>query len=348
MAVVHIDDYCIICNSDEIFSDWVAMYSAFTHDEKDVEVLAKPAYQQMLVEHHSDDTATTIRINNERQVKELLDRYGMSDCHPMQSPMTHGLQLNRGSDPNPQYPFRAIVGSLLWLSRCSIFSIYFATIYLAQFSTCAVDEHWTAAMHVLRYLRGLPSLDLVYTSLKSNVVTKLRLELFTDSDWAADRHDRKSISGYVLYLNGMLIDWLARKQHVVSTSSTEAEFIALVDGIKDLLFVVQLLEEFFDVELPVNVYLDNQGAQAMAEHNLNNQRSKHIDIKYRFISDWVNKGLIKLHYVPSKLNRADVLTKALRPAEHVQRMRLFAQPFTPADLEGVNLNHFARCFGLIA
>ena len=85
----------------------------------------------------------------------------------------------------------------------------------------------------------------------------------------------------------------------------------------------------------------------MAEHNLNNQRSKHIDIKYKFISDWVNKGLIKLHYVPSKLNRADVMTKALRPAEHLQRMRLFAQPFTPADLEGVNLNHYARCFGLI-
>ena len=350
IAVVHIDDYCVATNSETMFKDWLSMYSSFCTDKGDVEVLSKPAYQQMLVDYTQTPEVTEIKLHQGRQIDEALLRFGMSDCKPASTPMEYGLQLPFDTECDTSLPYRALIGVLLWIARCTRPDIYFVVIHLAQFSTCAISEHFTAAKRVLRYLKGSRHLDLCYSTTRTSTTSSgdnIKLDLFTDSDWATDKSDRKSISGYVLYVNGMLVSWSSRKQDGVSTSSTESEFISLVEGAKDVLFIVQLLQEFFVVELPINVGIDNQGAQAMAEHNLSNTRSKHIDIKYRFITDWVQKGLLSLRYVSTSDNRADIMTKALRPADHQAKLSLLHRPIESVEKARVNVSKvYKRFFNL--
>jgi hypothetical protein len=165
--------------------------------------------------------------------------------------------------------------------------------------------------------------DLVWKSVQKPITDALNLSVWCDSDWASDKLDRKSITGYVVYLNDCMLDWLSRKQHHVATSSSDAEFYALCDTVKDVIFLAQLLQEMgLTVTMPVTVNLDNQGAKCMAENNLNNDRSKHIDIKFRFITDWIERGLVTLRYVPSEENRADIMTKALPPVDFKSKLKL--------------------------
>ena len=91
IAVVHIDDYCVATNSKTMFKDWLDMYSSFCTDKGDVEVLSKPAYQQMLVNYTQTPEVTEIKLHQGRQIDEALLRFGVSDCKPASTPMEYGL-----------------------------------------------------------------------------------------------------------------------------------------------------------------------------------------------------------------------------------------------------------------
>lgn len=136
------------------------------------------------------------------------------------------------------------------------------------------------------------------------------LILFTDSDWAGDKDDRRSISGYMLFLNGVLICWRSKSQRTVALSSSEAEFYACGEAVKEIPFVVQILLFLgIPVKLPVEVWVDNIGAIFMSENSTSSSRTQHMDTRYRFIEQLQEDGLIKLKFVPTKENIADVATK---------------------------------------
>ena len=144
-----------------------------------------------------------------------------------------------------------------------------------------------------------------------DVVPGARVEFWSDSDWAADKNDRKSYTGYMGYLFGMPITWQTRKQVTVALSSCEAEYYALTDTLKEALHVTHILGEIMPIERPVLIHCDNQGASYLANDSINNKRNKHIDIRYRFITYYLKTNQYKLNYVPSNLNVADMFTKAL-------------------------------------
>ena len=130
-------------------------------------------------------------------------------------------------------------------------------------------------------------------------------------DWASDHTDRKSFSGSCIFYNGSLLNFLVSKQATVSTSSTEAEYIALSEAVKEGLYFVNLINEIIPVKTPVKTYIDNIGAGFIAQNDVNNSKTKHIDIRYHLVRDWIAKGTIELFHVDSKDNRADSFTKAL-------------------------------------
>lgn len=122
--------------------------------------------------------------------------------------------------------------------------------------------------------------------------------------------DRKSITGFVIKIFGNVVGWVTRKQNCVSLSSSEAELIALCDAVRDCLYFKRLLIDFNVVTDNFKVYEDNLGCIALIKNPENNKRLKHIDLKYNFVCDVVNKGHMTLKYINTKDQLADILTKA--------------------------------------
>src|SRR5450432_4798098 len=176
---------------------------------------------------------------------------------------------------------------------------------------------------------------------------------FTDSDWAGDKDSRKSTSGYIFLLYGGAISWKSTKQNVVSTSSTEAEYIACSDAAKEALWIQRLdleikgtttpiIQDRYQHETDVQDYLrtfqvtkpaptiptrhpqiilaDNQSAIKLSKNPQHHNRTKHIDVRYHFIRECSQDGLIKLAYIPTTEMVADILTKALPQVKHDKHM----------------------------
>lgn len=135
---------------------------------------------------------------------------------------------------------------------------------------------------------------------------------YTDSDWAGDKIDRKSTSGYVFKVFGNTVSWLSQKQPTVSLSSTEAEYLALAKGICEAKWLRCLLNEIgHPCNSPTIMHEDNQSCIKVAEEPREHKRMKHIDVKYNFIRESVANKEIKLKYISTNDQIADIMTKGL-------------------------------------
>ena len=132
---------------------------------------------------------------------------------------------------------------------------------------------------------------------------------YCDSDYATEG-DRKSITGYTVNLNGNTVAWKSKKQSCVTLSSTEAEYVAMSQCVTEMVFIRNLLHDMkVTIMEPMVLFEDNQGAIFLANNDTTGQWTKHIDIRYHFIRDLVNKNKLELKYMRSENNRADMLTK---------------------------------------
>jgi hypothetical protein len=159
---------------------------------------------------------------------------------------------------------------------------------------------------VLRYLKGTREYRISYER-KLTPITG-----YSDSSYA-DNDDRKSTGGYIFMMNGGPISWKSKKQSLVALSSTEAEFIEIADTTKEALWWRKLLAEVdpISVKQPTIIREDNESSIALSKNHLHNDRSKHIDVRCYFIRDCIAKGQIKVEYISTKLQLADMLTKSL-------------------------------------
>ena len=149
---------------------------------------------------------------------------------------------------------------------------------LSQFLESPRTTHLKAVKCVFCYLLGTKHLKLV---LGGNTT----VAGFSDADWASQRHCH-SISGYTYFINLGTISWSAKKQPIITLSSTEAEYVALTHAAKDILWIHKLLKEFsflHNPSLPTTLYCDNQGAIRLSKDATFHGRTKHIDVHFHFI-----------------------------------------------------------------
>jgi len=136
------------------------------------------------------------------------------------------------------------------------------------------------------------------------------LKAFSDSDWAGSKDDRRSITGYCIYLNGCLVSWKSRGQKHVTLSSTEAEYVAVAEACTDIMFIKMIMEFLqMKVQKPVIVHCDNVGAIFMGKNAKQSVRTKHIDVKYHFIREHIVDSVIEIVFVPSEEDDSDIFTK---------------------------------------
>ncbi|XP_011151349.2 uncharacterized protein LOC105190339 isoform X1 [Harpegnathos saltator] len=185
--------------------------------------------------------------------------------------------------------------------------ISFAVSKLSQFLESPTTIHWSAGKRVLRYLRGTKSLELTY-GMKNETTEGKNLIAFSNADYASCVDTRKSISSVILILNYGPIIWLSRKQNVVATSTTDAEYIAAHDTSKETVWARSFLQEIGCRQLgPTTLYCDSKAAEALIKNLAFHKRTKHVDIKYHYVRDVVKNGQLTVTHVASDKQRADLL-----------------------------------------
>jgi transposase InsO family protein len=265
-----------------------------------------------------DRAAGTITLDQELYVIKALEKFGLGECKSMSTPALSAQEKESNEDgagvPADKDLYMQIVGTLLYATISTRPDISFAVQKLSRHMQTPLKRHMVAAERTLRYLSGTKELGLTFgrTHQQTSNKQQLVVSAFADADWANDKVDRKSITGWVAKLCGDVISWASKKQRTVAQSTCEAELYAEAAAINEVLWLRGLLAELgLDVETPSTIFGDNQSAIALSEHGVKSERTKHIDVKYHFITDEISKRVVTVKWVPSAEQQADIFTKAL-------------------------------------
>lgn len=276
-----------------------------------IELTVSDARQYIGLEIDQEDEAITIR--QEKYVEKILKEFEMTDCKPVKTPST---AESKTSGETTNAPFKEAVGALMFLSNVSRPDISFATGKVARAASKPTNSDWMNVKRILRYLRGTTDIRISYPRSGS-----LELRAFSDADYAGDENTRKSTTGSVLTINDSPVSWSSKLQKTVSLSTTEAEYNALAETTKEVLWTRSLLEELgVRQEKSTTIYNDNQSTLKLVNNDDACRRTKHMAVKVHFVRDEVKQETINTMFIPTTEQKADFLTKAL-PRESYEKNR---------------------------
>ena len=253
--------------------------------------------------------ARTITLDQELYITKALERYGLRECKVAATPEAVGGEATESAvldQPDDRQLFMEMTGTLMYAAISCRPDISHAVHALASAMQAPTERHMVAAKRVLRYLAGTKEVGLVFGSRNGSAVsdsrgwTTLPVDVcaFADADWANDKADRKSITGWVAKVSGDPVSWTSKKQRVVAQSTCEAELYAEAAAIQEVLWLRGLLKELgLHMKAASVVHGDNQSAIAVSKNGIRGERTKHVDVKYCFITETIESGTVQLKCV---------------------------------------------------
>uniref|UniRef100_A0AAV1TDT7 Polyprotein n=1 Tax=Peronospora matthiolae TaxID=2874970 RepID=A0AAV1TDT7_9STRA len=261
-------------------------------------------------------------VDQAEAIGELLREHGLEDANPTKAPIgadcydvlpdDSALLTETKVQGAPTIKmFQSLVGRLLWIARCTRPDIAFA-VHKATRQTHQPRLHdMKLAKRIAQYLKGTRDYKFRMEPVK-HLDVKIQLEAYSDADFAAEKSDRKSLTGGIIRLNGMPVGWTSKKQGGVSLSTVEAEFVAASEQARELLGIREMLNEIGKpLALPMVLHVDNQAALKQLAGEASSLKAKHIVVRTKFVCDFARRGIIVSQYVRSEQQVADLLTKAL-------------------------------------
>ncbi|GJR58326.1 putative ribonuclease H-like domain-containing protein, partial [Tanacetum coccineum] len=271
-----------------------------------------------------------IFINQSKYALESLKKYGYESCDPVDTPMVEKSKLDEDKEGKAVDPshYRGMIGTLLYLTA-SRPDLQFAICMCARYQARPTEKHLNAVKRIFRYLKGTVHRGLWYPKDSSFALTA-----FADADHAGCQDTRRSTSGSVQLLGDRLVSWSSKRQKSAAISSTEAEYIALSGCCAQVLWMRSQLTDYGFGFNKIPMYCDNKSAIALCCNNVQHSRSKHIDIRFHFIKEHVENGVIELYFVNTEYQLADIFTKALG-RERIEFLinKLGMRSFTPDTLK---------------
>ncbi|KAE9184122.1 Retrovirus-related Pol polyprotein from transposon TNT 1-94 [Phytophthora fragariae] len=246
------------------------------------------------IEIDYDMERRTLGFSQKAYTESIIKKFVQENAKPCLAPLERGVQLTKANESQTEEdkakmkskPYRSLVRSLMYLACGTRPDISVAVAKLSRFLENPGEKHWDASIKAVRYLLKTKGVGIVYDGLLGT-----QLEAYPDADWAGDRDDRRS---------------------TVALSSTEAEYMALSDCVKECVWMRRLLKDIGAEQVGATViYEDNQEAMALAKNVGYQARTKHIDIRYHIIREKVVSNEVELEYVDTKNQLADFMTKAI-------------------------------------
>lgn len=312
--VLYVDDVVIACGDISILNE-IKCYLMKRFQMTDLQQIK--LFLGIKVTRHNN----IITLDQSSYIKLILNKFNMQDCKPISTPLETKVNYEAlQSEDTYNAPCKNLVGNLMYLMLCTRPDLSTCVNILSRYTNKNNKELWKCLKRVLRYLKGTINLKLTYR--KSSDYDNI-LSGYVDSDWGgSDNSDRKSTTGYLFKLfEQCTITWNTKRQASVAASSTEAEYMALYEAVKEALWLKSLATSInLCITKPIVIYEDNSGCISIASNPTNHKRSKHIDIKYHFSREQVERNIIKLYYIPTGQQLADALTKPL-PAVAFQQLR---------------------------
>ncbi len=211
-----------------------------------------------------------------------------------------------------RYPYRRLLGRVMWGQLATRPDLCFPVSLLARFQSNPGLEHWKALLHVLGYVKGTMDVGIAFS--RDQPLTPIG---FVDADYGGCRDTARSTSGYVFTMAGGPICWSSKRQATVALSTVEAEYVSLTRAAQQMMWILSWMDE---VELPQPrpgiLYGDNQGAVALTTNTRSHQKVKHIRIREHFIRELVNGGELRVDFIRGNVNPADMFTKPLPRDTH--------------------------------
>ena len=262
----------------------------------------------------------SLTISQSHYLLEKVQSFGLINAKPYTSPLDGYSGILPARDNElfaDESAYVSAIGSLGYASNGTRPDISYATSQLGRFNSAPTNRHWDTACRVLRYLHGTKDYGINYCfgPPSENLAQEFKTVFYSDSDFAGDVTTRRSVSGYILMLGNGPVCWQSRQQKSISTSTAEAEYVALFELSKHTIWVTKFLSELLVANELIGkngmlAYTDNQSAIAIAK-GTNSPKTKHIDIAYHFVRQCVKDKLIDLEYIPTNEMLADILTKPL-------------------------------------
>ncbi|GJV50202.1 retrovirus-related pol polyprotein from transposon TNT 1-94 [Tanacetum coccineum] len=247
-----------------------------------------------------------IFISQSQYAIELLKKHGLDECVSMSTPMaTERLDADLQGTPTDQTTYRRMIGGLMYLTA-SRPDIAFATFVCARYQARPTVKHLKEVKRIFRYLRQSYNMGLWYPK-----DSGFELIAYSDADHAGCKDDCKSTSGGLQFLGGKLVSWSSKKQDCTAMSTAEAEYVSLSACCAQVIWMrTQLLDYGYKYNR-IPMYCDSKSAIAISCNPVQHSKTKHIDIRYHFIKEHVEKGTVEIYFVGTEYQLADLFTKAL-------------------------------------
>ncbi|GJW93146.1 putative ribonuclease H-like domain-containing protein [Tanacetum coccineum] len=247
-----------------------------------------------------------IFLSQDKYVGDILKKFGFSDLRSANTLMDreHPWGKDGTSKDVDLHLYRSMIGSLMYLTA-SRPDIMFVVCTCARHQVTPKECHLHAVKRIFRYLKGHPKLGLWYPK-----ESPFDLVAYSDSDYGGASQDRKSTTGGCQFLGRRLISWQCKKQTIVATSTTEAEYVAAASGCGQVLWIQNQLLDYGYNFMNTKIYIDNNSAICIVKNPVFHSRTKHIEIRHHFIRDCFEKKLIYVDHIHTDDNVADLLTKA--------------------------------------
>jgi hypothetical protein len=255
-----------------------------------------------------DRDSTGLRMHQTKYALSILHLFNMEHCSPSHTPLPEGLILSKDTNTPPVNAtlYRMLVGKLLFLTKTRP-DITHALSVVSRFMHNPQEAHLQAAKHVLRYMRRYPDFGLFFKQGEDN-----RLHGYTDADYGQDVDDRIYVGAYIFFLGTSPISWNSKKQNSTSRSSCESEHRALAQCSCEAIWIRRLLEELKILDYkPTSLFCDNQSSIKLSYNPVFHEKSNHFEIDYHFTRQKVEDNTIRVQFIPSQEQPADILTKSL-------------------------------------
>lgn len=282
----------------------------------ELKVMDCESYLGFQVERNRENK--TIKLSQENYTEKVIERFGMKCCKPASTPEeVEAYDMDLEEILTPEYPFKQLVGSLLYLVSCTRPDIAHA-VSVASRTSKPTHGHWNRLKRVLRYLSKTKDFGITFRWEKTPKLTG-----YSDADYANDVKTRQSTTGLCIMYCGGPVAWRCQRQSIITLSTTEAEYVAGCELVKEILPIRELLIEIKQAnEEPTLILIDNLSTVRITNNESGQQRTKHIDIRSKWLTEKSLEKKITVKHISGDKQIADILTKPQHKSKFIQNRSL--------------------------